>query len=163
MLRSPAAPFLGSSTNRVDSKGRIAAPADFRRALDLNRFNGFYCVPSLQGPFLECGGIDLIERLQAWIYALDPFDPDRRALEVSLLGRSKSIGFDADGRFILPAPLRAHADIDDEAFFIGLGDKFQIWRSTGAEDVVDDQAERARKALSRLKNVPFTVVTGGAS
>jgi len=152
MLRRAAASFLGSHTNRVDAKGRMAAPADFRKSLDLKTFNGFFCVPSLEGPVLDCGGLDYIERLKASISALDPFDPDRRALEIALLGQARPITFGGEGRFILPKPLRAHAMIEEEAFFIGLGDTFQIWRSTGAEAEVGDHAGRARAALSRLKN-----------
>ena len=115
MLRTAADLFLGSHPSRIDQKGRIAAPADFRRALDLKDFNGFFCHPSLTGPFLVCGGSRYVLRLHAMIDALPPFDPKRRALERTLLGRARTISFDADGRFILPAPLRAQARLEDTA------------------------------------------------
>ena len=152
-LRSSEASFFGSQTNKVDAKGRIAVPADFRRALDLKTFNGFYCMPSLEGPYVECGGGDWMDSLKAVIKALDPFDPDRRALQRVMLGRTRTVNLDAEGRFSLPDVLRQHAGIEGQAFFIGLGDTFQIWRAEGAEEAVASDEDRARAALSRLKNV----------
>ncbi len=161
MARAAATSFLGSHSNKIDGKGRIAAPADFRKALDLASFNGFYCLPSLEGPFLECGGGDHIEQLKASINALAPYDPDRKALERTLLGRARRISFDGDGRFILPEALRAHANLEEKAFFVGLGDTFQIWRDEGAEEIIISEEERARAALARLANP--SGLNGGAS
>ena len=168
MLRSAAASFLGSHTNRIDAKGRIAAPADFRKALDLAVFNGFFCIPSLEGPALDCGGPDYVEGLKASIYALDPFDPDRRALEKAILGRARPVTFDADGRFILPKPLREHVGLEGEAFFEGLGDRFQISRPSLAQESEEDVSARALAALQRLRNpgaspVQASAGSGGAS
>lgn len=152
MLRSAEALFLGSHINRIDAKGRIAAPAEFRRALDLDRFNGFYCVPSLTGPWLDCGGTDYIEGLIAMIDALDPYDPDRADLEDSLVGRARPVPFDGDGRFILPQSLRDHAGLDDRALLIGRGKTFQIKNAEGAEAHIAAAADRAKNALHKLRN-----------
>lgn len=152
MVRPAEALFLGSHVNKIDSKGRIAAPADFRRVLDLKSFNGFYCVPSLTDPHLDCGGVDYVQSLRDMIAALEPFSPERSDLQEALLGRARPIPFDGDGRFILPAPLREHARLDDRAFFVGLGDTFQIRNADGAEEHTAAAAERARGALSKLRN-----------
>lgn len=152
MLRSAEALFLGFHFNKIDVKGRIAAPADYRRALDLKAFNGFYCVPSLVGPYLDCGGGGYILGLQAMIAALDPYDPDRAALEEALIGRSRPVPFDGDGRFILPQPLRDHARLEERVFFVGRGETFQIRSADAAEAQMADAAERARGALAKLKN-----------
>lgn len=160
MLRSAEALFLGSHINKIDAKGRIAAPADFRKALDLKAFNGFFCTPSLTGPYLDCGGGDLIERLQAMIAALDPYDPDREALNEALLGEGRRVPFDSDGRFILPQHLRDHARLDGQVYFVGLGDSFQIRSAEGAEERKAAVAERARAALSKLKNPAFGLMAG---
>jgi MraZ protein len=152
MTRSADALFLGSHTNKIDAKGRIASPADFRRALDLNRFNGFFCVPSLLGPRLDCGGADFIENLKSMISALAPFEQERIDLQEALIGQARPVPFDGDGRFILPQPLRDHARLDDHAFFIGLGETFQIWSAEGSQARLASAAERAREALTKLRN-----------
>ena len=159
MLRSAAASFLGSHTNRIDAKGRVAAPADFRRALDLTAFNGFFCVPSVREAKLDCGGPDYIENLKLMIGRLRPFSAERRALERTILGRAKPISFDADGRFIIPKELREHAGIEGEACFVGLGDTFEI-RSSGAfSDELSNLTEIAADALELLEN-PFPDAVG---
>lgn len=152
MFRPAEALFLGRHTNKIDAKGRIAAPAEFRRALKLETFNGFFCVPSLVGPYLDCGGSDFIEALQAMISALDPFDQDRIDLQESLIGQARPVPFDGDGRFILPPPLRQHAGLDDQALFVGCGNIFQLKSARDAEERLAEAAERARGALARLKN-----------
>ena len=90
-LRSPETSFFGSHINKLDAKGRIAAPADFRRALDGDPLRGFYCLPSLRGPFLECGGGDFFSYFKEMIRELDPFDPDREALEEPDLDRGATL------------------------------------------------------------------------
>ncbi|MBB5519244.1 division/cell wall cluster transcriptional repressor MraZ [Amphiplicatus metriothermophilus] len=162
MLRSAETLFLGSHINKVDAKGRIAAPADFRRALKLDAFNGFYCVPSLLGPYLDCGGANFIENLQAMIAALDPYDPDRAALQETLIGQARPIPFDGDGRFILPQPLREHARIGERALLMGCGETFQIRDAQGAEERLAAATERARRALGKLRNPPPLQIGGGA-
>jgi MraZ protein len=162
MLRSAEALFLGFHFNKIDVKGRIAAPADYRRALDLKAFNGFYCAPSLVGPYLDCGGGGWILGLQSMIAALDPYDPDRAALEAALIGRSRPVPLDGDGRFILPQTLRDHARLDDRVFFIGHGETFEIRSADGAEEQMNEAAERARGALAKLKNPPRPLPAEGA-
>lgn len=152
---SAEALFMGSQTARVDAKGRIAAPADFRRALDLKRFNGFVATPNLDAPYLDCAGHDYFDRLNDMIMALPPFDPDRADLQEALIGRARTIQFDADGRFILPPPLKDYAGIGDSVYFIGLGEKFQIRTGEGAEARMNEVAARAAAAAHKLQNLPL--------
>lgn len=161
MARSAAASFLGSHTNRIDAKGRVAAPAEFRKALDLKSFNGFFCVPSLLGDHLDCGGPDFIEDLKATISTFPKFDPRRRALEVSLLGQARPIMFDQDGRFILPKEMRDFAKVGDEAHFVGHGETFEIRRVEGVTEELADARTQAREALELLNDVAWRPNGGG--
>lgn len=157
-LRSPETSFLGSHINRIDAKGRVAAPADFRRALEGDPIRGFYCLPSLRGPFLECGGGDLISFFKEMISELPPFDEDREELESHLLGEVRALSFDTEGRIVIPEPLRAHANLTDRAFFQGRGETFWILNADGAGERLAKGRDRARAALQRLRNPK----TGGA-
>ena len=149
--------FLGSHTNRIDKKGRIATPAEFRKELDIDRFNGIVCVPSLSGPFLDCGGLDLMERFQAMINSLDPYDPDREDIEIAIMGRARKLPFDSDGRIILPQLMRDHIDVNDEAVFVGRGSYFQLWNAAMVEERFDQAQMRAQERRFILKN-PGTIL-----
>jgi MraZ protein len=154
--------FSGSYALKVDAKGRIAMPADMRRMLNLEEMNGFYCVPSIMGSNLDCGGPDLLDRTYALIERLDPYDPDRADLTEALISRSWPIFFDGDGRFILPQHLRAFARIEDRVVMLGFGATFQIRRGEADEVITPDSTiERARRALGKLKS-PAMSVAGGA-
>lgn len=158
-LRSPETSFLGSHVNKIDGKGRVAAPADFRRALDGDPIRGFYCLPSLRGPYLECGGGDLITFVKEMIQGLPPFDDDRDALEEHLIGQIRSLPFDTEGRVVIPEPLRQHAELVERALFQGRGETFIIMAADGAEERLASTRDRARAALQRLRNLN----AGGAS
>ena len=160
MLRAPEASFLGGHTNKVDGKGRVAAPADFRKALDLKTFNGFFCIPSLEGAWLDCGGPDFIGSLKSMISALPPYDARRSALQIHLLGKAKPISLDSDGRFILNEEFRDHANLDGSAYFLGVGDTFQIHRAEQIQNAVSATAQTARDALKDLQNPLMPVVIG---
>ena len=148
MIRSATASFLGSHINKIDQKGRVAAPADFRRALEPEK--GFFSAPSLEGPFLECGGEDWVMRQKALIGTLPPYDEDRLALEDHLIGAMRPLFFDAEGRIVLPEALRAHARLQERTLFVGLGDTFVIRAAEGEEERLAASRDRARAALRKL-------------
>jgi len=162
MLRSSEASFLGSHNNKIDAKGRVAAPADFRRALEGEPLRGFFCLPSLQGAFLECGGGDFVAELKTMIRALDPYDPDREALEEHVLGAMRPLTFDTEGRFILPEQFRSHAGLGDRALFVGRGDTFVIRTPESAADRLTATRDAAKAALRRLRNPGTPPESSGA-
>lgn len=151
MLRPAEALFLGHHLNKIDAKGRIATPADFRKALDTDTFNGFVCVPSLTGPDLDCGGFDLLARRQSEIEQMDPDDPDREAMEIAIMGRARRLSFDKDGRVILPKAFIEHAGLDGQASFVGRGSYFQLSNANDVEDRFAQAEKRARERRTRKR------------
>jgi MraZ protein len=126
-VRPAESAFIGSHHAKVDAKGRIALPADFRRALDPKRDSGFWATPNLIEPDrLDCGGPDFVERLKKRVSRFKPYSEERNALESTLMHRMRPVPLDADGRFILPAALKEQAQITDGAYFVGRYDIFQI-------------------------------------
>lgn len=152
-FRSPETSFLGSHTNKIDSKGRVAVPADFRRALDAEPIKGFYCLCSLKPGVLDCGGGDLIIWYKRQINLLPEFDEDREALEARILGEVRPLVFDTEGRVVIPEAYRDYAGLTDRAFFQGRGDTFVILNPdvAAAERAASD--EIAKSALMRLREL----------
>lgn len=148
--RSGTSSFFGTYTNKIDAKGRVQAPAEIRRVLDLTDFNGFFCYPNLDEARLDCGGPDFVDGLKASICALDPHSQDREDLEIAVLAEICPIQFDQHGRFVLPQRLREHLGAEDLLRFVGRGDAFQIWPAAGADEAARAHRERARLAIRRL-------------
>lgn len=152
MRRGAETLFFGSYVNKIDAKGRLATPALFRRALDLDRMNAIYCIPSTDEPCIECGGVDYIETLMASIAALDPFSKERRSLERTVTARTHVVSLDKEGRINLPPALRDHAALNGEAMFAGLGNSFQIWDPAEFEKVAAQEEKIASDAKLSLRN-----------
>ena len=117
--------FIGTYENKVDRKGRVSVPAAFRQSLNNLSFHGIVVFPSRSGQAIEACGIDLMEKTiaenQSANLLSDSGDP------ASIFYDLQQAAFDADGRVILPASLRDHAGITDQATFVGIGNTFQIW------------------------------------
>jgi MraZ protein len=153
MRREAETLFLGSFTNRIDAKGRLATPARFRRVLEQEKSNTIYVIPSPDEPCLEAGGPAYIESLTRSILALPRFSDERKLLQKRLSGKTLSLSMDGEGRIVLPKELRDHAGLNGEAAFSGQIDFFQIWNPEALEQSIGDDAEAA-EARKTLPNTP---------
>ncbi|MEL6363636.1 MAG: division/cell wall cluster transcriptional repressor MraZ [Pseudomonadota bacterium] len=142
--------FVGSSTHKIDAKGRVSVPAEFRKTLAGREFDGVYCFPAFTGATLECGGEELIDGLNAMISEMEMFDDDREAFELVVMGETRKLSVDATGRIQLPEEFLTHAELDGSATFVGRGDRFQIWKPETYEAKVADARARAFEARARL-------------
>lgn len=152
-LRSPEASFLGSHINRIDAKGRVAVPADFRRALETEKNLRFFCLKGLYAPRLECGGVDFIASYKTLIAGMTPFSDEREMVEEHILGSVRSLQFDTEGRVVLPDDYRAHANLSERALFQGRGDTFLILDADSAERRIAETRDAAREALKRTRTL----------
>ncbi len=128
--------FRGESRHKVDAKGRVSIPANFRRVIeagDPDFTDGLR--PQLvivygdhRREFLECFTMEAIDEVDRKIAALPRASTKRRMLERLINGQSLATEVDPDGRLVLPQKLREKLGLDAEAYFIGAGDTFQIWR-----------------------------------
>lgn len=138
--------FVGTYVNRVDRKGRVSVPAEFRAALAEDAFPGVVCLPAFTHAALEGGGLDLLEQAEALIDGLDPYAPERDAFSIAILAEARKLTFDAEGRILLPEEFRAHAGITEQAAFAGLGGRFHIWEPSAFEAM---RAEARQIALEK--------------
>jgi MraZ protein len=138
--------FVGTQINGVDAKGRTSVPAPFRAALSGSR--SLYVWPSFPGACIEGGGASLLED-----YARRLNDGagsgHREDFEHAIFGDAHLVEFDQTGRVSLPEALRAHAKLTDQAAFVGLGNRFEIWNPALLAERRAEARERAgqRRAL----------------
>jgi MraZ protein len=141
--------FVSTFTNKIDAKGRVSVPAQFRAVLAKDGHEGIYCYPSLDQDALDCGGRRLVDKIESLLEGLDPYSDERDHLATALFGTSEVLSLDQDGRTMLTERLRAHAGIEDRVTFVGLGDKFQIWRP----ERFDARLEEARDKVRDLRKL----------
>ncbi|MGL4395971.1 MAG: division/cell wall cluster transcriptional repressor MraZ [Hyphomicrobium sp.] len=139
--------FVSTFTNKIDAKGRVSIPAPFRAVLERDGYGsgslgGVYCYPSLDAPALDAGGERLAQKIDGLLSGLPDYSDERDELSVALYGDVQVLAIDGDGRIVLPQNLRAHAGLDTQVTFVGLGDKFQMWEPSRFEE---------RRQLARSK------------
>ena len=140
--------FLDTIYNKVDSKGRVSLPADYRSIVkELN--SEIVCYRSLTAPCIEGCVEDLLEKLASEIEtSTDFFSQTQDDLTNPIFGDAKRFSFDSTGRIVLSEKLLRHAQITDVAVFVGKGRKFQIWNPENWEK------EEARVRAEVLKKRP---------
>lgn len=123
--------FLGTFENKVDKKGRISVPAQFRAALSTEEFQGIVAYPSFKYPAIEACGISVMADIGSRMEEHALFSDEQDDLALSVFADAHQLPFDGEGRIILPPKLREHAGILDDgamAAFVGAGpSRFYIW------------------------------------
>lgn len=142
--------FVSTFTNKIDAKGRVSIPAPFRAVLERDGYKsggpgGIYCYPSLDNPALDAGGERLAQKIDGLLERLPDYSDERDELSVALYGDVQILAIDGDGRIVLPESLRAHAGLQSQVTFVGLGDKFQMWEPGRFE-------ERRQRARDKVRD-----------
>ncbi len=116
--------FLSSYANKVDKKGRVSVPAPFRA--ELEHLNGFVAFPHTEHACIEGWDRSRMDQLAEAMDQYSPLSEEYDALGY-LMGKSRELPFDPEGRVILPPYLIETAGITDSVVFVGRGKSFQIW------------------------------------
>ena len=143
--------FLSTYTNKVDKKGRVSVPANFRAALQKEDFHGIISYSSFVNDCIEACGMERMAQLSESIDNLDPYSEERDAFAAAILGGSFQLPFDGEGRIILPEILMEDSGIKDQAVFVGKGATFEIWSPGKFEKYASKAKELARQERAKLR------------
>lgn len=140
--------FMDTVINKVDAKGRVSLPADYR-AIVKELSTEIVCYRSLSAPCIEGCLEESLDKLANVIEdATDFFSETQDNLTNLIFGDARRFTFDSTGRIMLSEKLLKHADITDTAVFVGKGRKFQIWNPQNWAK------EEARIRAEVMKNRP---------
>lgn len=143
--------FLSTFVNKIDRKGRVSVPAQFRACLTAQDFSGIIVYESFINDCIEGCDLNRIKDLSNSIDNLDPFSEERDAFATAILGSAVQLAFDSDGRVILPQNLIVKAEIKDEAVFVGKGSTFEIWQPARFEKYLIKSKQSAKEKRNLLK------------
>ena len=144
--------FVGTHVNKVDRKGRVSVPADFR--VLLGELSNFYAFPSFVHRGIECRTASFMESLSEKVHGLDLFSDQQDNLADLIFASSHTLVVDGDGRIVLPERLRTHAGIDEQSAFVGKGKTFQIWEPLDHDQFQKQARERAPADRLALRQRP---------
>ena len=141
----------------MDAKGRIAIPAPFRRVL-AEAMDDAAALPEMvivYGDHLvnhcECYDARSFRHIEDGILRLPDGHPAREELELKVIGKSRTVTIDDTGRIVLPAKVKARAQLPDreaaDVYAIGLGTKFRLW----SQDIYDEvMGARTRAVVDKI-------------
>lgn len=135
--------FLSTYHNRLDKKGRISIPAQFRAVLAAQQFSGIVAYASPQYQCIEACGMQRIQKINERIEQMDPYSEERDAFATAIFGESVQLNFDTEGRVMLPDALIGFAKLKEAVTIVGKGEIFELWEPRAFEVHV----ERARKIV----------------
>lgn len=146
--------FLSTYVNKVDRKGRVSIPAQFRQSLAKSSTPGtVYLWPSLNHKALEGADQDYLDILSDSLESPDLDSDEREMIETFIFGKLIPVPLDTEGRIVLPQALADFAGITEEASFIGRRKTFQVWEPKALqahEDALRDQVVRRNISLSTI-------------
>ncbi len=149
--------FTSEYPFKVDRKGRISVPADYRTVLSQESYPGIVLIPVRGALALDGFGSGRLESLSEALDDPDIYD-DEEELEQAkqLFAEARRLPFDGDGRIVLPEEIRNHAEIDGTAIYVGGGSTFRLWNpdAYAAHKAKLNQSATAKGQSIRLRLAP---------
>lgn len=153
--------FWGQYEKRIDKKGRVSVPSEFRTALAQAGAPELVVLPEPKQPFLRGMPVKEFHAVLAQLKkAHGRFTASRTRASRFVFGRAKPIAFDPEGRIILPKDFLDYAGIDGSLFFVGAGDHFQIWDPARLADEEAAAEAEAADVLEGLEGVDELAALG---
>jgi MraZ protein len=110
--------FHGNYPTRVDEKGRLKVPAEFKRVIDEKYGTQFY-ITSLDGKVATVWPFEEWERIDQKLAALSTHNPTKKKFLDRVRHYGHRVKMDGRGRLLMPQLLREAAHIKGEVAVIG--------------------------------------------
>lgn len=119
--------FRGISHITVDTKGRLAMPAKYRDAIAESAGGQIIITVDHMDKCLLIYPMDQWLKVEKTLMSLPNMDRRVRRMQRLIQGHASDMELDAQGRVLLPAPLREYAGIDKHVVLVGQANKFELW------------------------------------
>ena len=137
--------FLGSYLHQLDDKGRLSLPASYRRDAADQRFVLVQPYPPALALYPEMEWAVVEERLQEAMRA-----DKGRMYVLRVMSSAVEVIPDAQGRILIPAPLREAAQLDGQALLVGAINKIELWNPAKFDEAVSAEAEQFGDFTSQI-------------
>lgn len=142
--------FRGANAISLDTKGRVTVPTRYRQLLLDDCLGHLVCTIDTQQPCLLLYPLPEWEEIEQKLSRLSSMNPAERRLQRLLLGNAMEGDMDKNGRFLLSAPLRQHANLTKEVMLVGQLNKFEIWSADAWSKQIQADIETEQSAEFEL-------------
>ena len=118
--------FRGASVLSLDMKGRFAIPTKYRNEI-VELSAGNLVITADPDKCLLIYPTPTWEDIQRDLQKMPALKSHSRDIQRLFIGYATDCEMDAQGRVLVPQPLRDYAGLDTQAVLIGQGKKFELW------------------------------------
>jgi MraZ protein len=111
--------FRGNHPTRVDEKGRLKLPAEFKRRID-EKYTGRFYITSKDGRIAKIYPMQEWEEVERKLRDISDFDSSKRKLMDFYNFYGSEAEMDAQGRVLIPQILREKASLTGDVVVFGM-------------------------------------------
>ncbi|MCR5014145.1 MAG: hypothetical protein K6A28_05145 [Bacteroidales bacterium] len=147
----------GTFTCKLDSKGRLMLPADFREQLGDQAEDDFILRPGLHGTYLELYTISDWNRRRDVLMQVNTFDRKKLDIMRKYLDGVKRVKLDASGRLQIPKELLERSELAKDVVIDSMFTNMEIWDKAKYEERVNaiDAEALAQGVEDLFSNLSF--------
>ena len=117
--------FRGNHPTRVDEKGRLKVPAEFKRVID-EKYGAQFYITSLDGKVAQVYPFEEWELIEQKLSGLSTFNPAKKKFLSRTGYWGQQVEMDGQGRLLMPQLLRDAAQIKGEVAVIGFQSYLEV-------------------------------------
>jgi MraZ protein len=129
--------FRGNHPTRVDEKGRLKVPADYKRLID-DQYGPQFFITSKDGKRAEIYPLQVWQKIEEKLAGIANSNPAKKKFldHVNYFGQMAEM--DAQGRLLLPQILREVAKLDGDTAVFGVQDHLEVVNHTTFKQNMDE-------------------------
>jgi MraZ protein len=117
--------FRGNYPTRVDEKGRLKVPADFKRVIE-EKYGAQFYITSVDGKVAQIYPFEEWERIEQKLASLSNFNPTKKKFLMRTNYYGQVVEIDGQGRLLLPQLLRESAGLKGEVAVMGYLNRLEV-------------------------------------
>ena len=141
--------FRGNHPTRVDEKGRLKVPAEFKRLIDEKYGTQFY-ITSLDGKVAQVYPFEEWQRIEEKLARLSNFNPTKKKFLNRTNYYGQQVEIDGQSRLLIPALLRDSAGIKGEVAVVGNLTYLEVQSIEAYKKDIDDLRESPALTIIEL-------------
>jgi len=131
--------FRGNHPTRVDEKGRLKVPAEFKRVID-EKYNEKFYITSLDGKVGQVYPFEEWEQIEQKLAALPTFNPTKKKFLSTTGYWGQVVEMDGQGRLLLPQLLRDSAQLKGDVAVVGFQSYLEVRNLEAYRTEIEEQA-----------------------
>src|SRR5215468_11845200 len=135
--RAEQSMFRGNHPTRVDEKGRLKVPAEFKRVIE-EKYGAQFYITSFDGKSAQVYPFEEWERIEQKLAGLSTFNPTKRKFLDRTNYWGQQVEIDGQGRVLMPQLLREAAGLKGEVAVTGMLTYLEVRNLEGYRREIED-------------------------